>query len=574
MRLGVGIRWWLALAFGAVAALTAVVGAEILNRNSEDAFRARAQEVAAGLAVEAAIDLAGASGAGLQEAVRELAFEDRLSLFVFNSDGELLSAPRSRGVDLEEIPEWEQGVEAALAERRFVETSDTLRTTVVALPLSGPGPEALLVRAEHPDIAAEFGIVEDERVKAAAVALAAGAFVGFLIASLIAARIGRIGAAAAAIEGGRFDLELRPRFRDELGRLALTIDRMRRQLRQSFSRVEAEHRRLEGVLERLHQGVVSVDRDLRIEFANRAARQLLAPALLREGETLPEPWRTASLRRLVAQLFAPDGEVAEVRMTGADGRVYAVVGVPVRADQPAAILVLTDVTERERQERAEREFVQNAAHELRTPLTTIRAAVEALEAGLKDVPAERDRLLGHVDRESERLVRLIRSLLVLARAEALLESPPLERVEVRSLLDEVAERLSPAPGVDIAVDCAPGIAVRANEELMRDAISNLAANSAKYTREGTIALVGRSRDGGEVVIEVRDTGRGFDAGSADRVYERFYRAAGRGTDGFGLGLSIVRQAVRTLGGTIDIQSRPGVGTTAVVTLPSDNGSSA
>jgi two-component system sensor histidine kinase VicK len=570
MRLGIGMRWWLALAFGAVAALTAVVGAELINRNSEEAFRERAQDVTAGRAVRVAIDLAGVSGAGLQQTVRELAFEQRLSLFVFNGDGDLLSAPRSRGVDLEALTEWEEGVSAALADRRFVRTSDTLGATVVALPLGGPGPEALLVRADHPDVAAEFGIVEEEVVEAALVALVAGAVVGFLIAGLIASRIGRIGRAAASIAAGDFDRELRPSFRDEVGRLALTIDRMRRQLRASFARVESERGRLEGVLERLHQGVVSVDQDLRVEFVNRAARELLGEPV-REGDLLPDAWRDSSLAHLVEQLFEEEGEVAEARVVTADERVYAVVGVPVRAEEGRAILVLTDVTERERQERAEREFVQNAAHELRTPLTTIRAAVEALEAGLKDLPEERDHLLRHLDRESERLVQLIRSLLVLARAEALQEPPPLEPVEVRALLERVVEGIVPAPGVEVAIDCPPDLFVRANRELVGDAIGNLAANSARYTREGSIELAARPIGGGRVAIEVRDTGRGFDAGDARRIYDRFYRAAGRGTDGFGLGLSIVRQAVRTLGGTVEIESEPGVGTRAVVVLGSPNG---
>ena len=87
------------------------------------------------------------------------------------------------------------------------------------------------------------------------------------------------------------------------------------------------------------------------------------------------------------------------------------------------LIVLDDLTEQERRELAEREFVTNAAHELRTPLTTIIGAVEVLQAGAKDDPVERDRFLAHIEREAERLARLARALLTLARAHAGQERP-------------------------------------------------------------------------------------------------------------------------------------------------------
>jgi signal transduction histidine kinase len=97
-------------------------------------------------------------------------------------------------------------------------------------------------------------------------------------------------------------------------------------------------------------------------------------------------------------------------------------------------------------------------------------------------------------------------------------------------------------------------------------VANLAANATKHTERGAIKLVARS-EGESLAIEVRDTGPGISSPVQERIFDRFYRGGARDAEGFGLGLAIVRQAVRALGGAIELRSTPGVGTTAHVVLP-------
>jgi signal transduction histidine kinase/HAMP domain-containing protein len=567
MRTRIGMSWWLAGAFALIAAITAVAVAEVFSSRSESAFRERAQELAAGTAVRAAISVTTASGGGaLQDRVGPIADRTRLALFVFNDKGALLTPPLSRGVRVDGVPQREAAVQTALGGRRFVATENDVEATVVALPLRAPGSAVLLAYAAHPDLAAELGIVRDEIVVAAAVAIPLGALAGILVARLIAARLRRIAAAARAIETGRFDTPLRSRFPDELGELASTIGRMGERLGESFSRLETERDRLRRLLERLHQGVVTVDRDLRVEFANAEARWLLGAEKLTQGDELPELWRDFSLRDFLARLFEEDAPISEARVDIGDEHAFSVVGIPARIPAQSAILVITDVSERERRERAEREFVANAAHELRTPLTTIRGAVDALQSGAKDVPRDRDRFLQHIDREAGRLSRLARSLLVLARAQTDQQSLEQERVELRPLLDEVASSVLTKPGVELRVDCPSGLAVLADRSLTEQFVFNLVQNAARHTEEGRIRI-SAAVSGTTVEIDVEDTGTGIAPEERDRVFDRFYRGNGRSPDGFGLGLAIVRQAVRALGGTVEMESVPGVGTTAHVTLP-------
>jgi len=229
------------------------------------------------------------------------------------------------------------------------------------------------------------------------------------------------------------------------------------------------------------------------------------------------------------------------------------------------MIVLDDLTEQERRELAEREFVSNAAHELRTPLTTIIGAVEVLQAGAKDDPVERDRFLTHIERESARLARLARALLTLARAHAGQEPPRSEPIALAPLLHEVAADLRPGHGVALEIECSPGLAATVNRDLLEQVLRNLGDNAAKHTREGRVVLRAYAA-GAALHLEVEDTGIGMTADTQQHVFDRFYRGKDRDAEGFGLGLAIVRQTVRSLDGRIEVDSAPGKGTLMRIVL--------
>jgi signal transduction histidine kinase len=233
------------------------------------------------------------------------------------------------------------------------------------------------------------------------------------------------------------------------------------------------------------------------------------------------------------------------------------------------VLVIRDVTERERRERAEREFVANASHELRTPLTTILGAVEVLQSGAKDRPADRDRFLDHIEREANRLMRLTRALLVLARAQTQEEMPRLGVVAIRPLLEEAAAATRPRAGVELVVDCPDDLRVRAERDLLEQAIVNLAANAAEHTSRGRIVLAANGNGGGRVRIDVRDSGAGIPRAIRTRIFDRFYRPDRSTPGGFGLGLAIVAAAVRAQHGTLEVADAPEGGARVGILLERD-----
>jgi two-component system sensor histidine kinase VicK len=257
--------------------------------------------------------------------------------------------------------------------------------------------------------------------------------------------------------------------------------------------------------------------------------------------------------------------VTEARADAAGGRTISIVGVPAGASE-LAVVVLSDITEQERRERAEREFVTNASHELRTPVSAIVSAVEALQTGAKDSPTDRDAFVALIDRQATRLSRLIRSLLLLARAQSQQGGLQLEPVELLPLFEEIASSAETRDGeVSIQVDCAPGVAALAHTDVVEQVVANLLGNAVKHTSVGSVLLSAR-REGTDIVVEVTDNGAGMTVEAQQRMFDRFYSGHGGRRDGFGLGLAIVRDAVRALGGSVEIDSEAGRGTTARVIL--------
>jgi signal transduction histidine kinase len=558
------MRWWLALAFAGIAALTAIAVSQVFSTRSEAAIRERARELAAGSVLTAALDISEATTvAELRTRAAELSTARGIAFFVLDRDGSRLTPERARGIAVRTLPNFERLRDESLEGRRVVETIDDGRVVTVALPLRrGPG-AAVIGAAASPDLEEAVGIVQDEIVRAALWAVLIGAAVGLGIAALITRRLRGIASAAADIEQGRFDRELRPRFLDELGVLAGTIDDMRKRLRTSFEGLESERDRLIRLLEQLQEGVIAVDRNLTVDFANSRASSLLQREVS-AGSPLPDPWPELRLRAAVGTLFSTDADVRTIRAHLDSGRTYVVVLLPPTAASQAGVVVITDVTEQERREWAEREFVMNAAHELRTPLAAIASAVEVLQDGAKERPVDRDRFLEVVERQTTRLTKLARSLLTLARAQTRSETVRLEPVPVSRLLDEIAAEVDDA---DVVVDCDETVTVRAHRELLHQALENLTANARKHSARKLVLRAGRM-DGDRVRIDVSDDGQGMTRHDAERAVDRFYRADSSGTEGFGLGLPIVREVVSAMDGTLSIESTPGAGTTVSIVLDS------
>jgi signal transduction histidine kinase len=309
---------------------------------------------------------------------------------------------------------------------------------------------------------------------------------------------------------------------------------------------------LAAALGELPVGVVVVGADGHVARASARARELVGSDL-------------SALDAILATALA--GREQRQTLT-VETRTISVEARPLRSTDDTvvgAVAMVQDVSEQYRRERAEREFIANAAHELRTPLAAIASAIEVLEQGAKEFRSERDLFLSHIAQQSDRLERVITALLSIARYDARVERPKLEVVPLRPLLESVAAELVPASGVTISVRCRKDVAVLAHADLLEEALANVAANAVRYTERGSVRLSCTTRDD-TATISVKDTGRGMEPADVDRVFERFFRAGARDAQGFGLGLSIARRAVEAIGGEIRLQAEAGRGTLVEIRL--------
>jgi signal transduction histidine kinase len=224
-------------------------------------------------------------------------------------------------------------------------------------------------------------------------------------------------------------------------------------------------------------------------------------------------------------------------------------------------------------DRARRQLLADVTHELRTPLTAIRGYTETLSLP-QFAPASADgrRFVQIVDAEAQRLDRLVHDLLDLARFEAGGITLDREAVPVAALFARVVERhgrTAAEAGVALDTVLEPGAeTVTGDARRLEQVLQNLTANALRHTPRGGRVTLTASRDGGERVLRVTDTGEGIAPEHLPHVFDRFYKADPARADvgGTGLGLSIVKAIVERHGGRVTVASRPGHGTTFEVRL--------
>jgi two-component system OmpR family sensor kinase len=210
---------------------------------------------------------------------------------------------------------------------------------------------------------------------------------------------------------------------------------------------------------------------------------------------------------------------------------------------------------------------------LRTPLAAVRAYAELFDRGAAERPADLERSMRGISRESERMSVLVDDLLLLARLD---DGRPLERVPV-ALAEVVGEAVETAHAVEperpIELTAEP-LAVIGDRVRLRQIVDNLLANVRAHTPAGTPVSVTLSRSNGTAEIAVHDEGPGLDAEHLAHVFERFYRAdasRARASGGVGLGLAIVAAVAEAHGGTVSASSDPGHGATFRIALPLADG---
>ncbi len=392
--------------------------------------------------------------------------------------------------------------------------------------------------------------------------------VGVVVVALLAQRltrpIVRIRDTTLAIASG--DLDRRPDRSaiKEIDELGLSVGRLADDLGQRLEQSELASETLAVVLGAIPQGTILFGPDDEVVYSNSMASQLISPVPEHLSGLTPHPLQIA-----VRECRAGGAPVDLVVAHGSPERRILGVATPFSGDD-RVVLVLVDVTDRERTASVRRDFVANASHELKTPVSSIIASAEALATAVERRDESALGFAANIEKAARQLDRLVSDLLDLSRLER--EAPELHLVRLdRVIREEVARFRERAEeeGVEVSTDLAP-VSVMGSQRDLGIVFGNLIDNAISCTAAGGSIAVTLREDAGAAVAAVSDTGVGIPSRDLERIFERFYRvdaARSRTTGGTGLGLSIVKHSVEAHGGTVSATSELGAGSTLTVRLP-------
>ncbi|MFK7820975.1 MAG: sensor histidine kinase, partial [Planctomycetaceae bacterium] len=358
--------------------------------------------------------------------------------------------------------------------------------------------------------------------------------------------------------------------------LVVELSNCAEQVRESANAMQADRERLSAILSSMTEGVIAIDRSENIVLANDASLATMDKVPEQPlGRPLRELVRNVQIHEYVrAVLKGQSSSPIECELARSN-RIVTVKADAIGDQEPTgAVLTIHDISELRRLERIRREFVANVSHELKTPLTVIQACADTLADGAIEEPEPAKRFLNRIDEQCGRLAELINDMLDLARIEAGTEIVERKDVDVERVLREcVQQREHIAVNKQLAMTVKlldSPVTIQSDLTAIRTLVGNLADNAIKYTPQGGSVSLELDCQDDDVIIRVRDTGIGIEREHINRIFQRFYRvdsARSRDSGGSGLGLAIVKHLVQQLGGSIEVESEPGAGTTFSVALP-------
>lgn len=364
---------------------------------------------------------------------------------------------------------------------------------------------------------------------------------------------------------------------DELADLAGTLNETAAQLEKTISALTRERNQSAAILRSMAEGVAVISSNQRLTFCNEAFCGALVIDRAWLDRPIAEVIRQSDLLQAIQKVLGGSDILQSELVVGTSRtKCFAVTAAPVRSEGniAGAVMVLHDISELRRLERARRDFVANISHEFKTPLTAIQGFAETLLGGALDDHQNRERFLEIIRNNAKRLGRLTDDLLRLSQIEAGQLQLEFRRVLICEIVGPCIENARMNAGqkkLQLDEEYPSDLpAVRGDAGALQEILQNILDNAVRYTPEGGRILVRATEAGEFVTIRVSDTGIGIPKEHQGRIFERFYRAdaaRSRELGGTGLGLSIAKHLVEVHGGRIEVESEVGRGSTFSVFLP-------
>ncbi|HLS23451.1 MAG TPA: ATP-binding protein [Pseudogracilibacillus sp.] len=413
---------------------------------------------------------------------------------------------------------------------------------------------------------------------AAGIAIVLTTIFAFFLSTRITAPLIRMREAASGLAKGEFDTEVPVLTHDEIGELAITFNRMARQLHFHMNALRQEKEQLSSLVNSMADGVITLTRSGDITVLNPPAEQFIQDWYFtynltaeKKVKELPE-----DLKQILLKVLEEKNEIVEEITL--NGRHWVLFITPLYDHNHirGAVAVIRDMTEERQLDKLRKDFISNVSHELRTPIALLRGYSEAIVDDIAESVEDKNELAQIIHDESVRMERLVNELLDIGRIEAGHIELNTEQVSVDAFIERIYKKFSGA-----AVE--QGIELRLKKDITKDiaifdpdridqVFTNLISNALAHTKEGGYVLIDILSDEDVFYVEIEDNGSGIPEEDLPFIFERFYKAdksrkRSDSKQGTGLGLAIAKHIITAHKGTISVKSEIDVGTTFSFTIP-------
>jgi len=372
--------------------------------------------------------------------------------------------------------------------------------------------------------------------------------------------------ASKRIASGDFDTRVFLKSRDELRELAKSFNFMTEKIQDLFTELSRQKEELASIIRSIEEGLLALGHDGKILLSNESFNRIIRSEHV-EGKYYWEAVRKPEFIELIRKVQEEKKNYAEELLF--DGQTY-LCSAALLPSREEIVVTLHDITKIRELEKIKKDFVVNVSHELRTPLTAIKGYVETLE---EEVDEKAGDYLEIIKKHTDRLILIVKDLLLLSELEEKESKLEPEKVDVKSLIENVLTIFEPQfkeKKLKTEIKVLSKIpSISGDPFKLEQMFLNIIDNAVKYTQKGKITISLKKEDK-DLSVEIEDTGIGIPEGYLPRIFERFYvvdKSRSRSLGGTGLGLSIVKHIVLLHNGQVKVESTPGKGTKFTVLLP-------
>ncbi|CEN91642.1 two-component sensor histidine kinase [[Clostridium] sordellii] len=389
-------------------------------------------------------------------------------------------------------------------------------------------------------------------------------------------------AVSKKISNKEFHSKINISAKGELGQLVDNFNYMIDTIDTTIQEVEYKNLQLKSIVKSISHGILAIDINGNVLLINKEAKNIIKASYVDpiEGKNINNVIKDDKILNEISR-FIGSKKTKMKQITNDEEIVYNIKLDPIYLQSSKNVIIgsiinIENVTERVRLENMRSDFVANVTHELKTPLTSISGFVETLRINENIDHKTRDRFLGIIENESDRLKRLIDDILLLSFIENK-DTISYEKIDISNLFKEIYEltiNYAKSKNIELRYKIeSEDILINSNRDYIKQIFLNLIDNAIKYTPDGGFVETSVYQNDENIFINIKDNGIGISKEDTSRVFERFYRvdkARSRDVGGTGLGLAIVKHIVKSLNGTIDIKSELNVGTEFIVSIPKKN----